>query len=75
MAFADSSAAALARVQSLELEVAKTGCPPLYVGQESHHEIASYLQANGFEAERWRWHGHLKCEGTGFFRRSKTRDS
>ena len=64
-----ASAESLLRVRSLELEVVKHGCRTLYAGQESHNEAASMLHASGFKTVGWRWHGHLKCEGTGFFTR------
>ena len=60
----------LRRVRSLELEVVKHGCRTLYANQETHDEAAGYLQDLGFKAIAWRWHGHLKCEGTGFFART-----
>ena len=63
-------AASLERVASLELEVVKKGCPTLYAGQETHERADALLTSLGFKATFWRWHGHLKCEGTGFFTRS-----
>ena len=62
--------AALQRVASLELEVVKKGCPTLYVGQETHERADALLTSLGFKATSWRWHGHLTCEGTGFFVRA-----
>lgn len=65
-----ASHAALARVRSLELEVVKAGCTTLYLGQETHLEVYAFLRQQGFALQSWRWHGHIKCEGTGFFARA-----
>jgi len=63
--------AALARVQELELEVVRETCTTLYQGQETHLQVNAHLHSLGFVVKAWRWHGHFKCEGTGFFIRRK----
>ena len=62
----------LARIQRLELEVIRDSCSPLYIGQAKHLEVGDFLRKNGFILEGWRFHGHTKCEGTGFFHRNNT---
>lgn len=62
-----ASKANLARVAAIELEVVKSGCTPLYIGQETHHDVDAFLQEQGFKLQSWKW--DLRCEGTGFFRR------
>ena len=47
----------------------KKGCSTLYAGQETHEAVEALLIPLGFKATSWRWHGHLRCEGTGFFAR------
>ena len=66
-----AGAANLARVHSLELEVVRRGCTTLYHGQEDHLQVNAHLHSLGFVNVGWRWHGHLKCEGTGFFQRKR----
>jgi hypothetical protein len=62
-----ASKANLARVAAIELEVVKSGCTTLYIGQETHHDVDAFLQEQGFKLQSWKW--DLRCEGTGFFRR------
>jgi len=54
-------------VAAIELEVVKSGCTTLYIGQETHHDVDAFLQEQGFKLQSWKW--DLRCEGTGFFRR------
>jgi len=61
---------ALNRVRALELEVVKKGCTSLYAGQETHDTVEVLLRTAGFRPLGWRWHGHLRCEGTGYFTRA-----
>ena len=67
---AASAAGLLSRVRQLELEVVRDSCPSLYADQETHLVVNAHLQSAGFSLVGWRWHGHLKCEGTGFFKRT-----
>ncbi|KOO33791.1 hypothetical protein Ctob_014516 [Chrysochromulina tobinii] len=62
-----ASKANLARVAAIELEVVKSGCTTLYIGQETHLDVDAFLQEQGFKLQSWKW--DLRCEGTGFFRR------
>ena len=55
------------------LALLRSGCPTLYRDQETHLTVNSHLRALGFALSGWRWHGHLKCEGTGFFTRPDAR--
>ena len=63
-------AEALRRVQSVELEVVKKGCATLYVGQPTHQIVEEFLRSRGFMPKYFRWHGHIKCEGTAYFERA-----
>ena len=62
-----ASKANLARVAAIELEVVKSGCTTLYIGQETHLDVTAFLQEQGFKLQSWKW--DKQCEGTGFFRR------
>ena len=58
-----------------QLEVVRETCPTLYREQETHLQVNAHLRSLGFVNKGWRWHGHLRCEGTGFFiRRAKWTD-
>jgi len=62
-----ASKANLARVAAIELEVVKSGCTTLYIGQETHLDVTAFLQEQGFKLQSWKW--DKQCEGIGFFRR------
>ena len=67
-----ASKANLARVAAIELEVVKSGCTTLYIGQETHLDVNAFLQEQGFKLQSWSFRiRDRRCEGTGFFRRQE----